>query len=174
MRSPRFSIVGLLAIVAVIAVGIAALRYASQAWAAVFAVLTLALLFTSILGAVRGRDLPFWRGVALFGWGFLFLDAFTPWWIDESVRPRTTLSAFLTEVFPVVFHNPPLMGGAMGAFMPGTPPPRPQINLYSVEYKAFQNVGAWLSHLLFAIMGGIVGRIVLGGRSRPTSPANDR
>jgi hypothetical protein len=172
MRPPRLSTTGFLGIIAVIALGMAALRYASNAWAVAFAIITLAVLFTSILGAIYGTDRAFWRGVALFGWGFLLVDSFTVWWIDPSIRPSSSLTSFLTQVYPVVRQEPPrepeirLIDSSIVRFGNGSPTgPRP-VALWTPEYHAFVSIGVWLSRLFFAFVGGIVGQIMIA-RSRP-------
>jgi hypothetical protein len=178
MKRLRVSIAGLVGIIAVIATGMAALRYASDGWASLIAFLTLALLFTSILGAIHGTDRAFWRGVAIFGWGFLLLDAFSVSWVDRTIRPGHVLSQLFTDLYPVAYHDPPRVppgskgfGGGMGSKGGGTPgrragAPRP-VQLYSDEHQAFMSVGIWLSRLLFALLGGIIGRLVIPSRSPP-------
>ena len=51
MRTPRFSIAGLLGVVLVAAVGMAALRYASEAWAGAMFLLTCGVLALAVVGA---------------------------------------------------------------------------------------------------------------------------
>jgi hypothetical protein len=166
------SIAALTGIVAAIAVGMAALRYASDAWAVSLAIFTLALLFTSILGAIHGTNRGFWRGVALFGWGYLLLDGFTVSWIDSTIRPHTFLMPALTELYPYLHHDPPRQhpgskGGLGIVLAPGVMPP---VELFSSQHRSFQTVGIWISRLLFALLGGIIGRIVIANHR----PREDR
>ena len=70
MRRFRFSIAGLLVVVLIIAVAVAALRSATDAWeGCVFGTALLALL-TAVLLAVHRTDRrrAYWLGFALFGW----------------------------------------------------------------------------------------------------------
>lgn len=170
MKPPRISIAAVLAIVGAIALGMAALVYASPAWVVVMQVVTLALLFTSILGAIRGRDVAWWRGVALFGWGFLLLDGLNVWWVDPSIRPQAHVVALCSDLYPIVYHDPPVIDlRAQGldpqTFAPGAAEAtRRNIAMTTAEHRAFQSVGVWLSRLLFALLGGVVGRVILTKR----------
>ena len=66
----RFTIAGLLGVVAFAAVGFAALRSGSDLWASTIFTLTAATLATAVLLSIhrQGRARAFWIGVALFGW----------------------------------------------------------------------------------------------------------
>jgi len=80
----RFSILGMMGGVGLIAVGLTALRNADQLWQSIAVSLTLATLGVAALGAwqFRGSDQAWWRGFASFGWGYLFLSS-APWVGDE-------------------------------------------------------------------------------------------
>jgi hypothetical protein len=73
MRRFRFSIASLLALVVFVAIGLAALQAASDAWDGGVFALALLTLLTSTLLAVhrRGRDRAFWIGFTLFGSAYL-------------------------------------------------------------------------------------------------------
>jgi len=88
MSRPRFSIAGLMGMVLVVAVGVAALRSGSEDWAGIVSALTLGLLGVALLGVLfrQGPRRAFWSGFALFGWGYLALTM-APWFSGE-VGPR--------------------------------------------------------------------------------------
>jgi hypothetical protein len=73
MRLPRFAIAGLMGLV--VAVGVAALRFASELWAGVLLMLTLGVLGAAVLAFHErsGASRAWWRGFALFGWGYVVL-----------------------------------------------------------------------------------------------------
>jgi hypothetical protein len=75
MPTLRFSLATLLAIVAVIALGLAGLTLASPLATAATATVTLAVLLAAIVAAclLTGIDRAFWLGFALFGWTYLVL-----------------------------------------------------------------------------------------------------
>src|SRR4051794_11127912 len=95
MRPPRYSLAGLLGLVLVAAIGMAGLRYASEAWASVIFVLTCGTLALGIVGVVRRQGPPraWWLGFALFGWGYMAL-AFGPRPAESTwpTLPTTVLS----------------------------------------------------------------------------------
>jgi hypothetical protein len=84
----RFSLRGLLAAVAFVAVACAGLRYANVWWASSLFTLTLVVLIVAILGVAcsKGPRRMAWLGCALFGWTY-FLLVFGPW-SSEHLAPR--------------------------------------------------------------------------------------
>ena len=80
MRRPRFTIAGLLGLVLGLAVGLAALRQASDVWDGLVFGGTLAVLLASVLLAVHrdGSRRSFWLGFALFGWVYLGASLIPP------------------------------------------------------------------------------------------------
>jgi hypothetical protein len=77
MRNLRASIAGLMGLVLIAALGMAALRNASETWAGVTYLVTRGVLGLAILCAIyaRGARRAWWLGVCLFGWGYLALMA---------------------------------------------------------------------------------------------------
>jgi hypothetical protein len=69
----RISIRTLMALVLVSAIGLAALRNASELWAGMMLLLALAAVGVAILGValMRGRERAWWLGFAVFGGGYL-------------------------------------------------------------------------------------------------------
>jgi hypothetical protein len=84
MRRFRFSIASLLALVVFVAIGLAALQAASDAWDGGVFALALLTLLTSTLLAVhrRGRDRAFWIGFTLFGSAYLVAS------LVPNIEPR--------------------------------------------------------------------------------------
>jgi hypothetical protein len=76
MKSIRFTIAGLMALVALVAFGAAALRSGSEAWLDACRLLILSILVAACFLARprRGREAAFWFGFAVVGWAaFAFL-----------------------------------------------------------------------------------------------------
>ena len=71
MIRPRASIAGLMGVVLVSAVGVAALKAATPLWSSVTLTATLGLMGLAALGAIfrSGPKRAFWAGVAVLGWG---------------------------------------------------------------------------------------------------------
>ena len=76
MRRHRITIAGLLGLVLFLAVGLAALRSADDAWDSGVLGVTLAVLLISVLLAVHrtGHGRAYWLGFALFGWLYLVVS----------------------------------------------------------------------------------------------------
>lgn len=110
MSRPRFSIAGLMGLVLVVAVGVAALRSGSEDWAGIVLTLTLGILGVALLGMIfrQGSRRAFWSGFALFGWGYLTLTM-APWFNGE-VGPRLATTRGLDLLFTR------LHPGAVGTF----------------------------------------------------------
>ena len=156
MRAIRFPIAGLMLAVLVVALGLAALRNATEIWAGATFLLTCAVLTLAIVGVVcRDRsERPWWIGFALFGWGYLALA----FWSSHEL-PTTALLNWLEARL-----NPePSVGGGMrsvvlaGGFGGNFGPPRAQ---------PFERIGHCLWALLAALIGGVVSTLLFGGRRK--------
>ncbi len=76
MGKARFSIAGLMGVVLVAAVGLAALKNASETWAGVMLLLTCGLLGLSVVGALYGgrAGRTWWLGFCVFGGTYMALS----------------------------------------------------------------------------------------------------
>ena len=72
MRSFRFSIGGLMAVIVLIAIGSAGLAHPTGAWAGTISLLTGAMICLAVVGAIcrTGAERVWWVGFAAFGWFF--------------------------------------------------------------------------------------------------------
>jgi hypothetical protein len=177
MRLPRFTIAGLMGLVVVVAVGVAALRFASELWAGLLLMPTLGVLGAAVhaFHERAGSRRSWWRGFALFGWGYLVL-AMGPW-SSEAIAPHlpTTmgLDALYARLHPKVEEvekdrrplalrqyidlvnassaTPSYVSIGNGKFVVVGSPPGP-------TPEPFRRVGHCLWALLVAGVGGVVGR----------------
>lgn len=87
----RVSIRRVMAFVLVSAIGLAALKNASDLWAGMMLLLAFAVIGTALMAAVilRGQERRWWAGFAFFGGGYLAL-AFAPWLSDTFRRQLGT------------------------------------------------------------------------------------
>src|SRR5437868_1966746 len=99
----RFSIRTLMAFVLVSAVGLAALRNASDLWAGMMLLVALAAVGVAVMGAVilGGKERYWWAGFAFFGGGY-FVLAFTPRLSDAS-RPHLGTTHLLSKAHTQLF-----------------------------------------------------------------------
>jgi len=183
-RTIRFSIAGLMGAVVVAAIGLAALRDASETWAGVMLLSTCAVLALGIVGVVcrAEGERAWWLGFSLFGWGYLAL-AFWTWHHDGWPRlPTVVLLDTLTTKLGATPHGigPGGMGG-MGGGMRSIP----SFMVFGGfggnagavgSADSFAQVGHCLWALLFAILGGILARALFAipaGRSETRGDASD-
>jgi hypothetical protein len=98
MTRDRLSIAGLLALVALAATGLAALRSASDLWAAAMFTATLGALGAATIVAMQGRGPRRTRaaGFALAGWGYLLLSMGP--WCQSAVAPHLLTTRLLDEL----------------------------------------------------------------------------
>jgi hypothetical protein len=184
MRLPRFTIAGLMGLVVVV-VGAAALRFASELWAGVLLMLTLGVLGAAILAFHErtGSLRSWWRGFALFGWGYLFL-AMGPWGSD-AIAPHLPTTAGLDALYATMHPSgdnrvvrlrtvidsfsstgttPPRTGSSVieldvtGAPTSAQPPLVFRFPAANATPEPFRRVGHCLWALLVACLGGVVGR----------------
>lgn len=104
MVRPRFSIARMVVFVAVIGLGLAAIRSPTGGWLLVAELLTVNLLLASILGALfrKGSARPFWIGFLVFGWSFaVLLLVLSSYLVEASAQgPQEvlTITAALSEL----------------------------------------------------------------------------
>src|SRR5262245_25282287 len=95
----RFSIRTLMAFVVVSAVGLAALRNASEFWAVAALLADLVAIGIAVLGAafLRGREQAWWAGFALFSCGYLaFLMGL---WFDSTFHSQEVTNPALQYAY---------------------------------------------------------------------------
>jgi len=172
----RFSILGLMALVLLVAVGFAALRSTSALWASAVFTMTVALLWAAILGAFagRGRARLTWLGFVVFGWIYL-LTTFWLWPEGNGVSAPPYLSKHLLDYFQPTANDASTMTidpgprGEMGIeppptiskTIPGT------VNLSTTgpftgrvsNRLHYRRVGHSLTALLFGLIGAGIGRV---------------
>jgi len=142
MRMPRFSIGGLMGVVLVASIGLAALRSASEIWAGVMFLVTCGMLALAVVGVVCRRDekRAWWLGFALFGWGYLALA----FWSSEQLPWVPTM--YLLEGLMVKLGAPPPGRGKLGV-------------PFAVMFQGPHSlVGQCLWSLLAATIGGLLAR----------------
>ena len=150
MRVVRFSIAGLMGAVLIAAVGLAALRNASQAWDGAMILLTYAVLGLAILCAIlRGRaERAWWLGICVFGWGYLALVARAR--NDITELPTTTLLEAIGPWFSVSLPPSPFEVDADST------------NRWNPWYVP---IGQSLCTLLAALLGGILAGLFFASRA---------
>lgn len=154
MPGLRYSIGGLMGAVVVAAVGLAALRSHSEAWAGGMLLLTCGTLALAVVGAVarRGARRIGWLGFSLFGWGYLFL----------SGCGADYCSSMLPTTWPLE-----VLGGWLGV------PGRPRgVGLTGCMLSGldpnFSQIGHCLWALVAASIGGLLARSFSGPARDPT------
>jgi hypothetical protein len=194
MSRPRFTIGGVILVVAVIGVELAAIRSGSPEWAGAMLSITFFALLCSFLGIVLGRGMRrvYWSGFALLGWSYLFL-MYVPW-LATNVGQFLFAPNLFESLHEVLHPIPPGgagMGGAGamgvsgglrsvpvqliavsatgGGFDPGPP-------FSAAEASDFQRIGIAIEALLWAFIGGWVACYFASGReeenrSRRETPA---
>src|SRR5271165_4104232 len=100
MRLPRYSIANLLALIAILAVALAALRRPSYLWANVTFSCALAAVVAAVLSAVYSRQAAraYWLGFSLCGG--IYLSVCSMPGLRESVCPRLVTEVILDFLYP--------------------------------------------------------------------------
>ncbi len=179
-RTIRFSIAGLMGVVLVAAIGLAALRDPTDTWAGVMLLFTCGVLALAVVGvACRAEsERAWWLGFALFGWGYLALAY--PSWRRGDGPPSLPTMMWLETLSTKLGVTPKAMGG-MGGGMRSAP-------LLTVAggfggnaaggtpTGPYLQVGHCLWALVFAILGGILARALFAvpaGRSESRNNDGD-
>jgi hypothetical protein len=106
MRGPRFSIAGLMAVIALVGVTFAALHTPTEFSASAMLTLALAASGVSLLGRVStsGTDRATWTGYLVFGTGYLAMCVGP--WCDEHVMPYLVATPFIDEQYSKMEYTP--------------------------------------------------------------------
>lgn len=192
LRRIRVSIGGMIGLVALAALGFAAIRVASPAWAGALTSLTFFAMVASLLGIVfgRGSRRVFWTGFASLGWAYLFL-ANTSWFApspNPMLGPARIGQFFLAPALsPVIYdllHSVEGSGfrdftggmrggmggmgggmGGMGGGMRSMAMGGAPLPPPSVDPYDFLRIGRSLEALLWAFLGGWTARYFASGRT---------
>jgi hypothetical protein len=152
----RVSLAALLGFIAVLAVGLAALRSGTGLWAGLIYTLMVGYLLAGLLGTIlRGRRGGTWIGLAVFGWGYLLVGH-----VPGLEGYHESLSDNLAYwVFTYAKPEPPLPGN--GEF--------PMANREDYGLRISEQIGQWLLVILFAQSGSLLGGL-LASKREPGSP----
>jgi hypothetical protein len=156
-------------IVAVIALGCVGLVSASTFWTSAAATITLGLLLSSVLGVIllRGSEQSFLIGFALFGSVYLVL---VDWdWVGGQLGHD--LTAGLGDVAESAVPLPQIATSPSSAFPNNAPPaatllPMETLAARQVKVGNFLQIGRMTIALLFALLGGCIGRLLFNRRNR--------
>jgi hypothetical protein len=108
----RYSLAALLIAVVVVSVGCAAITHPTPLWSQIVFTATIVVLLGATVAAIVGRPRPFAAGLAIFGWGYLFLTN-GPW--AHLVRPHLLTETALAKVEPLV-SDPNATAGGLGGY----------------------------------------------------------
>jgi hypothetical protein len=176
MKHTRITIAHLILVVLVAAIGLAAIRSGSAAWAGAMFSITFFAMICSLLGVALGRGMRrvYWSGFATLGWSYLLL-IYVPW-LDGKVGRfllAPNLFAYLEEVLhpepqgglqslPLEILGATATGGAFSGGVGGGA---------SVEdLSDFVRIGLAMEALLWAFLGGWVACYFASGRDREETP----
>ena len=162
MRFIRFSIAGLMGAVLTAALGLAALRSASETWAGAALLVTCAMLGLAVVSVASraAAERAWWLGFAVFGWGYLALAL----WSSPGATKLPTVTG-LEAVWTKIGMTVPEVAPARGTTGGADPSFTVESELLSSAENPFMIVGHSLLALLAAAFGGIAAPIVAGRRA---------
>jgi hypothetical protein len=175
LKSPRPTVKGLMVIVAVIGVAIAALIRPYKFWAIVLSLLQVTLCLTAVLGLVfrRGPERAFWIGFALFGWAYFILTVVLFWQHDVVNSPMSFPRA-VGESLVVVYGFLMALSlgdrGKMAEMMAAI-----VALVMEVDDNSRFLVACSLVGLVFAVLGGLIARAFYFSEAasvRPSDPSS--
>ncbi len=145
-RILRFTISGLMGVVLVAAIGLAALRSGSYAWAGAMFLLACGILALATVGAVCAKPSgrAWWFGFALFGWGYLTL-VFQHFYVEY---PQVPTDAWLRRAMPYI--------GPGNGWRPG---------FHGLGDDCYRQTGHCLLSLVAATLGGAMAHAFFGAAS---------
>jgi hypothetical protein len=157
MRSVRFSIMGLMGVVLVAAIGLAALRNASETWAGFLLLATLGAFCVALVGAFcrGGAQRGAWIGFAVFGWIYMGA-AFEPYDLAPKLPTHSLLEVLAPKFgadsgpFQKTDESRRLGGGGFGRMFGAD------------RANPFFQIGHCLSALVAATLGALLGGWLFG------------
>lgn len=153
-RAAPFTLAGLLVLVALLALAMAAVRSASVLWTTAATTFALAVLLAAPLAAVyaRGGERAFWVGFTLFGWVYLILVNWS--WLGAQVGHDLTGGLReLAEAWLPFDETQPF----------ASPADRTEKQLqHAIRLGNVSQIGRLILTLLFALLGGVVSRSLAG------------
>ena len=125
MNRFRLSIRGVMVLVVMLAIALAALHFPTPFWANVWFSLPLGMLTLAIPAAIygRGQRRAFWVGFACCGWTY-FVAAMAPWFQTETSFQLVT-TTILDLMAPYIVERENLIRTYIGGFNPPSDPIRP-------------------------------------------------
>jgi hypothetical protein len=164
----RISIAGVLGVVAVFAVGLAALVQATDVWSGVVFTLTIGLLMASVLAVcLRGWRSGAWLGFTVFGWGYLLVGnisglnlATQAWLLSDSVAEWVFSTSNAAPVPPAVSH-------AQTPYGYDETPEHTAFRIAAADYNSRLSQALMIGRLLWVLMFAGVGATVVSVLARP-------
>jgi hypothetical protein len=176
MTRLRFTIGGLIVVVVVAAIGLAAIRSGSAAWAGAMLSITFFAMICSFLGIALGRAgrRVYWSGFALLGWSYLLL-VYVPWF-NHNIGVYLLAPNLFDSLDEVLHADPPPGGGGSGGLQ-SVP-----IEILSASATGggfggptnvgaasdFRRIGMAMEALLWAFLGGWAACYFASGRENAT------
>jgi hypothetical protein len=189
MRRYSFSILGLMVVIGILALGFVALRMPSRIWVNAWFSLALGGVTVAVPAAVvtTGDGRAFSVGFAVCGWVY-FLFALAPW-VDERASHQLLTTTILDVASPYFVDNTYLINSYKAFVNPPRPPDRPtpwQVwNLPDLKTSAneewrmgyvtlhcpfeYLRIGHGLFCLLLGIAGGEIARFLYVRRQHSAS-----
>jgi hypothetical protein len=182
MRRIRFSVAGLMAVILLLAVGMAALRDPTELWASAIFTAAVTLFAASIMGAMTCRGVArfSWTGMAVFGWVYV-ICSFGSLMVNSVGMPPLLPSSLLDQLQEHIISDgkSPYIGdidwknhvnsSVQWHRNASTTTAWPATGRRRVNLTAYQQTGHSLGAMLFGILGAFVGRFFGGRRGRSTN-----
>jgi hypothetical protein len=174
----QFSLRALLIFIVAVSLALAAMRFATAAWAnAVVNFTMFALLFSVVLAVYRR---PFWIGFAVCGIGYLALDQmpFAPDFVDRLITKRS-VNSLREMLHPEADYFPP---GWVEANLSGLSVSRgfnqsevhDGNNRWQEMAKNFRLIGTCVWILVLAVLGGMLAQFAAGRPRTQVTPESRR
>jgi hypothetical protein len=178
MKRPQITIAQIILVVLVAAIGLAAIRSGSAAWAGAMFSITVFAMICSLLGVALGRGMRriYWSGFATLGWSYLLL-MYIPWlhgnvgrfllapnlfvYLEELLHADSPGGSGLQSL-PLGILGATATGGGLGGGFGG--------GSGVGDLSDFVRIGLAMEALLWAFLGGWVACYFASGRDRGSHP----